>query len=71
MLPKAQFTKITFPIKTKAWCEVMHLYYNHPLASHPGIMNTTQLLTQQYEGDGMKDFTMNYVCGVEPGRLSW
>jgi hypothetical protein len=39
------------------------LYHDHPLAGHPGIANTTHLLAQQYEGEGMKEFTADYVYG--------
>ena len=42
--------------------KILRLYHDHPLAGHPGISNTTHLLSQTYEGRGMKEFAEDYVC---------
>ena len=61
MLPEAWFAATRFPDDTERWCKVMRLYHDHPLAGHLGIANMTHLLSQQYEGPGMKEFAADYV----------
>ena len=63
LLPAARFAQIQFPEDLKQWRKILQLYHNHLLAGHPGISNTTHLLSQTYEGRGMKEFTEDYVRG--------
>ena len=63
LLPAACFAQIQFPNKLEQRREILRLYHDHPLAGHPGISNTTHLLSQTYEGTGMKEFAEDYVRG--------
>jgi hypothetical protein len=66
LLPPACFARLQFPEELKQRREILRLYHDHPLAGHPGISNTTHLLSQTYEGKGMKEFAEDYVrrCAV-------
>src|ERR1700679_3974827 len=63
LLPPARFTKVQFPEGLNQRRKILKLYHDHPLAGHPRISNTTHLLAQQYEGEGMKEFAVDYVHG--------
>jgi hypothetical protein len=63
LLPPERFAQTKFPDELKQQREILKLYHNHPLAGHPGIANMTHLLAQSYEGEGMKEFTADYVRG--------
>ena len=61
LLPATHFAQIQFPKDLEQQHEILCLYHNHPLAGHPRISNTTHLLSQTYEGRGMKEFVEDYV----------
>ena len=63
LLPAARFAQLQFPEELEQQREILQLYHDHPLASHPGISNTIHLLSQTYEGRRMKEFAEEYVCG--------
>ena len=54
---------MNFPTKLEDRRHVLQAYHDHPLAGHPGIANTIHLLSQTYQGEGMKDFAEEYVRG--------
>jgi RNase H-like domain found in reverse transcriptase/Integrase zinc binding domain/Chromo (CHRromatin Organisation MOdifier) domain len=43
--------------------EVLTRYHDHPLAGHPGIFKTIQLIIRDYWWPDVKNFTKNYVQG--------
>ena len=63
LLPAARFAQLQFPEELEQRREILRLYHNHPLAGHPDISNTTHLLSQTYEGKGMKESAEDYVRG--------
>ena len=63
LLPPARFAQVELPTELEDRRNVLQLYYNHPLARHPGIANTIHLLSQTYQGKEMKDFAEEYVRG--------
>jgi hypothetical protein len=63
LLPPARFAQILFPEELEQRREILRLYHNHLLAGHPGMSNTIHLLSQTYEGKGMKEFTEDYIRG--------
>jgi hypothetical protein len=62
LLPPECFAQAKFPDDLNQRREILKLYHDHPLAGHPRISNTMHLLTQAYEGEGMKEFAADYVC---------
>ena len=62
LLPPSCFAQVQFPEELDAQQEILKLYHDHPLAGHPGITNTTHLLSQTHEGRGMKEFVEEYIC---------
>ena len=60
LLPPTRFTLMN-PTKLEDRLRVLQAYHDHPLAGHPGIANTTHLLSQTYQGKEMKDFIAEYV----------
>ena len=54
---------MNFPTKLENRCHILHTYHDHPLAGHPGIVNTIHLLSQTYQGKDMKSFAEEYVQG--------
>ena len=63
LLPAARFARLQFPEELEQRCEILRLYHDHPLTGHPGISNTTHLLSQTYKGKGMKEFAEDYMRG--------
>jgi hypothetical protein len=61
LLPLACFAQVQFPEELDVRCKILKLYHDHPLAGHPSIANTAHLLSQMYEGRGMKRFAEEYV----------
>jgi Integrase zinc binding domain/RNase H-like domain found in reverse transcriptase len=43
--------------------EVLTRYHDHPVAGHPGIFKTIQLIIRDYWWPDVKNFTKNYVQG--------
>ena len=54
---------MNFPTKLEDRCRILQAYHDHPLARHPGIANTINLLSQTYQGKEMKTFADEYVQG--------
>ena len=63
LLPLACFAQVQFPEELNMQRKILKLYHDHPLAGHPSIANTMHLLSQTYEGRGMKEFAEEFVCG--------
>ena len=63
LLPAARFAQLQFPKELEQRHKILRLYHDHPLTGHPSISNTTHLLSQTYEGRGMKEFIEEYVRG--------
>ena len=63
LLPLARFALMKFPTTIEDKHRILQAYHDHPLAGHPGIVNTIHLLSQTYQGKDVKEFAESYVRG--------
>ena len=64
VLPDTLFAnKISLPIDLDTRRQAVYELHDTPSAGHPGMANTWALISQRYEGKGLKQFVEQYLKG--------